>query len=256
MDVDRVKTIESEQTKNRVSILEAALDLFSEIGYHGTSIRMIARKAGVSEALIYHHFPDKLGLLTGIIQEKVFHAQVQLKEEMSSASKGELPDTLEELLRYSFDLAQKTLMQQGLGKFIRIMLNSAAVLPMEERRPLLLFIENTLLRPMSDIMARYIPPALKEDVDPYFLFRSAHGTLIGYMLIQDVLGGNEIFPIPFEGYRDQFIKLQLAGIRSLEMEKRKVKTEGRGNARKRGKKVSSSDSRARPPERKSRSKKS
>lgn len=35
---------------------------FSSKGYHGTSMRDIAKAAGVSEALIYQHFPSKMDL--------------------------------------------------------------------------------------------------------------------------------------------------------------------------------------------------
>lgn len=44
------------------SIIEAARPLFAERGFHGTSIREIARAADVSEALIYKHFPSKEAL--------------------------------------------------------------------------------------------------------------------------------------------------------------------------------------------------
>jgi len=44
------------------SIIDAARPLFAEKGFHGTSIREIARAADVSEALIYKHFPSKEAL--------------------------------------------------------------------------------------------------------------------------------------------------------------------------------------------------
>ncbi|MBN2025377.1 MAG: TetR/AcrR family transcriptional regulator [Actinobacteria bacterium] len=48
--------------ERRRSIIEAARPLFAEKGFHGTSIREIARAADVSEALIYKHFPSKEAL--------------------------------------------------------------------------------------------------------------------------------------------------------------------------------------------------
>ena len=45
--------------RSRGAILEAALELFSEHGYRGTSIREIADAAGLSTGNLYHHFPDK-----------------------------------------------------------------------------------------------------------------------------------------------------------------------------------------------------
>jgi AcrR family transcriptional regulator len=48
--------------ERKSSIIDAARPLFAEKGFHGTSIREIARAADVSEALIYKHFPSKEAL--------------------------------------------------------------------------------------------------------------------------------------------------------------------------------------------------
>ena len=53
----------------RNAILEAALHLFSEMGYTGTSTRMIATKAAVSEGLIFRHFKNKEGLLNVLLAD-------------------------------------------------------------------------------------------------------------------------------------------------------------------------------------------
>ncbi|MDY6795488.1 MAG: helix-turn-helix domain-containing protein [Actinomycetota bacterium] len=45
--------------KRKRSIIKAARPLFAEKGFHGTSVREIAKAAGVSEALIYKHFTGK-----------------------------------------------------------------------------------------------------------------------------------------------------------------------------------------------------
>lgn len=52
----------------RVEILRAALDLFSVSGFHGTSVRQIARAVGVNEATLYHYFPSKDAILTEVVQ--------------------------------------------------------------------------------------------------------------------------------------------------------------------------------------------
>ncbi|HEY0261573.1 MAG TPA: helix-turn-helix domain-containing protein [Chitinophagales bacterium] len=52
----------------RQSILNTALELFAENGYHKTSTKMIADKAKVSEALIFKHFVNKEQLLERIVK--------------------------------------------------------------------------------------------------------------------------------------------------------------------------------------------
>jgi AcrR family transcriptional regulator len=54
----------------RDAILEAALGLFVEHGYHGTSMRQIADRARIALGGIYNHFPGKEALFTAIIRER------------------------------------------------------------------------------------------------------------------------------------------------------------------------------------------
>lgn len=51
------------------SIAESALALFARRGYDNTSTQLIAREAGVSEALIFKHFGNKEKLLAFVIKE-------------------------------------------------------------------------------------------------------------------------------------------------------------------------------------------
>lgn len=49
------------------AVLHVALNCFVEQGFHGTSMRDIAGRAGTSIAAIYYHFPSKALLLRSII---------------------------------------------------------------------------------------------------------------------------------------------------------------------------------------------
>jgi AcrR family transcriptional regulator len=49
--------------------LEVALELFSEKDFKATSTAVIAKKAGVSEGLIFRHFVNKKGLLDTLIKQ-------------------------------------------------------------------------------------------------------------------------------------------------------------------------------------------
>jgi AcrR family transcriptional regulator/DNA-binding XRE family transcriptional regulator len=48
-------------------VLAAALASFVEIGYHGTTVRALARRAGTSVPGLYHHYRDKHELLVRIL---------------------------------------------------------------------------------------------------------------------------------------------------------------------------------------------
>jgi AcrR family transcriptional regulator len=49
----------SEARDTKAALVEAALRLFAHKGFAGTSIRAIAREVGLSESVLYAHFPNK-----------------------------------------------------------------------------------------------------------------------------------------------------------------------------------------------------
>lgn len=58
---------QAQASQRRELLLEAALALFSERGYRGTSVRDITRRAGVTEAVLYHYFANKVDLWTAVL---------------------------------------------------------------------------------------------------------------------------------------------------------------------------------------------
>src|SRR5687767_15894317 len=67
--------------ERRAAILESALAVFAERGYHASSIDDIAREGGVSKALIYEHFSSKQELYTELLEQ---HAN-ELFERLAAA---------------------------------------------------------------------------------------------------------------------------------------------------------------------------
>ena len=53
----------------RSRIIEAALDLFSDKGFHATTTRNIAKKAGVNEVTLFRHFNNKTTLFQEVLNE-------------------------------------------------------------------------------------------------------------------------------------------------------------------------------------------
>lgn len=74
-------------------ILRAALDCFAEQGYHGTSIREIASRAGLSVPGVYHHHPSKQALLVAVME----HAMEDLWWRSSAAAEGAGDDPVDRL---------------------------------------------------------------------------------------------------------------------------------------------------------------
>src|SRR5262249_12800237 len=60
--------IRVDSTARRRMIVEAATPLFAREGFAGTTSRRIAAAAGVSEALVFRHFPTKAALYDEILK--------------------------------------------------------------------------------------------------------------------------------------------------------------------------------------------
>ncbi len=54
----------------RLQLLQCAIDLFARKGFSGATTREIAASAGVSEAVIFQHFPSKTALYQAVLEHR------------------------------------------------------------------------------------------------------------------------------------------------------------------------------------------
>ena len=57
--------------ERQASLIQAATALFAKKGFNGTTTKEIAKAAGISEALVYKHFPTKHALYAAILAETI-----------------------------------------------------------------------------------------------------------------------------------------------------------------------------------------
>jgi AcrR family transcriptional regulator len=74
-------TLEEKRAQSISSITETALRLFSELGYEATSVRAIAREAGISLGLMYNYFSSKEELLQEIFRRSVEDIQASFLQD-------------------------------------------------------------------------------------------------------------------------------------------------------------------------------
>jgi AcrR family transcriptional regulator len=67
----------SRADRTRDRLLTAALELFAERGYDGTSVSEIAARAGVTEMTFFRHFPAKASLLVDDPYDPVIGAAIR-----------------------------------------------------------------------------------------------------------------------------------------------------------------------------------
>lgn len=70
----------------RRRILKTALALFSRNGFHGASIRDIARAIGLTEAAIYYHFPSKRAIIRALYEERGFMTALDELEHLPASA--------------------------------------------------------------------------------------------------------------------------------------------------------------------------
>ena len=83
----------------RETILDAAEETFAKSGYAGTSLREIASRAGVNQALVHHYFGSKDGLFKAIFLRRGQELGRERLELLELLEKRATPPTLEEIVR-------------------------------------------------------------------------------------------------------------------------------------------------------------
>ena len=78
MSDPRPATLRLPASDRRQQLLEIALDFFSRKGFEGTTTKQIAAAAGVTEAIIFRHFPNKQALYTAVLDYK--HESVEMQQ--------------------------------------------------------------------------------------------------------------------------------------------------------------------------------
>ncbi|WP_051466089.1 TetR/AcrR family transcriptional regulator [Pseudofrankia saprophytica] len=83
-------------TDTRGRILDAAVSLFGERGYAGTSVRDIAERLGLTKAALYYHFPSKETILDALLDP--FVTELTRIVELIRGASPPQPETIIELM--------------------------------------------------------------------------------------------------------------------------------------------------------------
>lgn len=91
-------------------MLEAARDLFDTVGYHGATIREIARQAGVSVGSVFTTFASKGDILSQVMQDRLDPLYAELDRVMPHL-RGSTADRLRTMfaIHFNFETARTRL---------------------------------------------------------------------------------------------------------------------------------------------------
>jgi AcrR family transcriptional regulator len=77
-----------EQTKasNRAAILDAARDVFAELGYDAATVRDIVRRTDLASGTFYNYFPDKESVLRALLEDSAREWRRRVRAARAEAS--------------------------------------------------------------------------------------------------------------------------------------------------------------------------
>ncbi len=81
-------------------IIDAAVKVISENGYHGSQVAKIAKQAGVADGTIYLYFKNKDDILVSVFQEKMGQFIEKISERIDTENKAD--DKLLKLIEMHF----------------------------------------------------------------------------------------------------------------------------------------------------------
>lgn len=181
-------------------ILQGAMQVFLEKGYNGASMDRVAMVAGVSKQTLYSHFQDKEGLFVALVQ----HLAVDRFQLIFGAQSFD--QDAETVLR---SLAQAFLTQvasdQDYLAFMRLLIGESGRFPELGE----VFIKN-VTSPGHQVLSQFFRsrPDLQIN-DPESTAWIFMGTLVSYVLSQQLLQAKNVMPLDASALVDQLVQMIL-----------------------------------------------
>jgi AcrR family transcriptional regulator len=196
------------------AILQGALQEFLEHGYAGTSMDKVASSAGVSKATVYSHFQDKEHLFVALI-DQFTECRMSVFLELSQDSVSEKPfrddfsrkdlqtDLRAGLKQIALGMLHKVQEDELILPFVRLLLAESGRFP-ELGKTFVHHLEMRGLKAISDYLISHPGLHLK---DPEAVARIFVGSLVHYMIVQEMLHGKEVIPMEPERLVDSLVDL-------------------------------------------------
>lgn len=175
----------------REQIVQAAIKVFLENGYAGTSMNRVAAEADVIKATIYSHFKDKEELFAAIIEEVTFK---RIAADTAEFEKHVLSLEPQEFVQF---LTQKFKVLSG-SKEYRALLR--VVIGESERFPELanLYVKTVILKGMELSSGYFAKQTELKLNNPLATAHVCVGSFVSWMIWQEILGGKNVKPLEFD----------------------------------------------------------
>lgn len=180
------------------------MEEFLAHGYAATSMDRVASAAGVSKATIYSHFKDKADLFAAIMQQLAEHKFATVFDPRDrTALQGDPRTILRSLALKMCDQAQ---CDRRFCEFMRLTIGESGRFP-ELAQP---YVEN-VAKPFISALTQYLTDQgiFK---DPEIAARTLMGTMVYFVMLQEILHGKSSLPLEAERMVDGLMDLIFAGV--------------------------------------------
>ena len=193
--------IQTKGETTRLAIEDAAVNLFMEHGYHATSMRQIAERAGLALGGIYNHFSSKEEIFEGIIVDK--HPYKKILPLILEAQ----GDTAEDFLKNAMHIVLTELGREPY--YIKLMMiefvefnggHGAAML--KEVAPKVLPVFEQIIKVRKNLRV----------TNPAMLMRAFFGMVISYFITEMVVSKSVIGNLLPKNSMDVYVDIFLHGI--------------------------------------------
>ena len=190
MRITETTSSESQKSREKTeAILKGAMEEFLAHGYAATSMDRVAKAAGVSKATVYSHFGDKEGLFNALIQalaKEKFQTMMGLQESQSLEKDPKLF-----LQQLATQMLKNGTEDRTFQNFIRIIIGESGRFPELAKAYV-----NNLAKPAIEILTQYFNSHPELNLpDAEATVRVFMGTLIYYMILQELMHGKDIIPL-------------------------------------------------------------
>lgn len=186
-------------------IIDAAMKLFSEQGFDGTSTRQIAEAAGINEALIFRHFKTKEELYWSVLEDRIERRGRNRRIREMLDSGGEMRQVLVSIAEAMLDRTADD------SAVTRLLFYSALRNPELSDR----FFQ-TYAHQQFELLADFLEQGICEGtlraVDPMVAARSFMGMIIYHYLVHELFGGGKLKSLETRELAEEVTDLFLGGI--------------------------------------------
>ena len=192
--------------ENQRSIEDAALELFTSQGFHGTNNREIAQKVGVSTGTIYTYFPSKEAIFASLAQRYRSHMSEWLRKAMAGLQNPLSKQGLKDLAS-----AVQSLMYDDSESFLMLL---SDVIEFKNQHFLEVFhdVPEQFRRLLGPVLERVKEQPGWRGEDPAFVLASMHVYFFTFFLMERHMQGEQHLGIPNELATEKFIDLLFRGL--------------------------------------------